>query len=117
MPATAAGTPAWSCSSFPGRITGPGTGDVFISVGRGAEGFLTDARAGRIRDSMLPFLAAEDYGKGVGLAVDLIAQAFAQEFGVHPDRSLRPGWRTVREPPGVQIPSAGFSLWSSFSWS
>ena len=41
-----------------------GTGDVFISVGRGAEGFLTDARAGRIRDAMLPALATEDYEIG-----------------------------------------------------
>jgi uncharacterized protein len=60
----------------------PGTGDVFISVGRGAEGFLTDARAGRIRDAMLPALGAEDYGRGLALGVDLIAQAFAAEFGV-----------------------------------
>lgn len=59
----------------------PGTGDVFISVGRGAEGFLTDARAGRIRDAMLPALGAEDYGKGLAIGVDLIAQAFATEFG------------------------------------
>jgi uncharacterized protein len=56
-----------------------GTGDVFISVGRGAEGFLTDARAGRIRDAMLPALGAEDYGKGLALGVDLIAEAFAAE--------------------------------------
>src|SRR6267143_1195857 len=60
----------------------PGTGDVFISTGRGAEGFLTDARAGRIRDAMVPALATEDYGKGLALGVDLIAQAFATEFGV-----------------------------------
>jgi len=60
----------------------PGTGDVFISVGRGAEGFLTDARAGRIRDAMLPALGTEDYGTGLALGVDLIAQAFAAEFGI-----------------------------------
>ena len=60
----------------------PGTGDVFISMGRGAEGFLTDAGAGRIRDAMLPALGAEDYGKGLALGVDLIAQTFAAEFGV-----------------------------------
>jgi len=60
----------------------PGTGDVFIATGRGAEGFLTDARAGRIRDAMIPFLVREEYGKGVSLGVDLIAQAFAAEFGV-----------------------------------
>jgi uncharacterized protein len=60
----------------------PGTGQVFIATGRGAEGFLTDARAGRIRDAMTPFLAREEYGKGLALGVDLIAQAFAGEFGV-----------------------------------
>ena len=60
----------------------PGSGDVFIATGRGAEGFLTDARSGRIRDAMLPALGAEEYGKGLSLGVDLISQAFAAEFGV-----------------------------------
>jgi uncharacterized protein len=60
----------------------PGTGDIFIATGRGAEGFLTDAAVGRIRDAMLPLLAQEQYGAGLSLAVDLIAQAFGQEFGV-----------------------------------
>jgi len=82
----------------------PGTGDVFIAVGRGAEGFLTDARAGRIRDAMLPSLAAEDYGKGLALGVDLIAQGFAQEFGVTltgPSGAVGP---ELPEQPGGQIP-------------
>src|SRR2546422_10393556 len=30
----------------------PGTGQVFIATGRGAEGFLPDARVGRIRDEI-----------------------------------------------------------------
>src|SRR5947199_6753568 len=60
----------------------PGTGQVFISTGRGVEGFLTDARTGRIRDAMTPYLAREDYGAGLARGVDLIAQAFAQEFAV-----------------------------------
>jgi uncharacterized protein len=59
-----------------------GTGDVFIATGRGAEGFLPDSRVGRIRDAMLPALASEDYGKALALGVDLIARAFAEEFGV-----------------------------------
>src|SRR5881628_3561114 len=58
-----------------------GTGRVFIATGRGAEGFLTDAQAGRIRDAMVPYLAREDYGAGLTLGVQLIAQAFAREFG------------------------------------
>src|SRR3989454_11786295 len=59
----------------------PGTGQVFIATGRGAEGFLTDARVGRIRDAMTPYLAREEYGAGLALGVDLVAQAFAREFG------------------------------------
>jgi len=59
-----------------------GTGQVFIATGRGAEGFLPDARVGRIRDAMIPDLAREEYGKGLSVGVDLIAQAFASEFGV-----------------------------------
>src|SRR5438309_6386493 len=60
----------------------PGTGQLFIATGRGAEGFLTDARIGRIRDAMTPYLAREDYGAGLARGVDLIAGAFAQEFAV-----------------------------------
>jgi uncharacterized protein len=60
----------------------PGTGAVFIATGRGAEGFLPDSRVGRIRDAMLPALADEDYNHALSLGVDLIAQAFASEFGV-----------------------------------
>jgi uncharacterized protein len=60
----------------------PGTGRLFIATGRGAEGFLPDARVGRIRDAMTPYLAREEYGMGLAHGVDLIAQAFAQQFGV-----------------------------------
>ena len=60
----------------------PGTGQIFIATGRGAEGFLTDARVGRIRDAMTPYLAREDYGAALARGVDLVAQAFAQEFGI-----------------------------------
>ena len=59
-----------------------GTGQIFISTGRGAEGFLTDAATGRIRDAMIPYLGREDYAAGLSVGVDLIAQAFAKEFGV-----------------------------------
>src|SRR5256885_826779 len=40
------------------------------------------ARVGRIRDAMTPYLAREDYSAGLAHGVDLIAQAFAQQFGV-----------------------------------
>src|SRR5256885_17231309 len=49
----------------------PGTGQIFIATGRGAEGFLPDARIGRIRDAMTPYLAREEYGPGLAYGVDL----------------------------------------------
>src|SRR6266581_9420881 len=66
----------------PRRNHRPGTGKIFIATGRGAEGFLPDARVGRIRDAKTPDLARGAYGAGLAQGVDLIAQAFAQEFGV-----------------------------------
>jgi uncharacterized protein len=60
----------------------PGTGEVFIATGRGAEGFLNDARVGRIRDAMTPYFGREDYGGGLETGVGLLAQAFADEFHV-----------------------------------
>lgn len=66
----------------PRRDHRPGTGKIFIATGRGAEGFLPDSRTGRIRDAMGPFFAQEDYGTGLARGVDLIAQAFAEEFSV-----------------------------------
>lgn len=60
----------------------PGTGAVFIATGRGAEGFLPDARVGRIRDAMIPHLARESYGAGLATGVALVAAAMADEFGV-----------------------------------
>src|SRR5207244_4929680 len=60
----------------------PGTGSFFIATGKGAEGFLTDAAAGRIRDAVAPELAREDYSGGLVHAVGLVAAAFGREFGV-----------------------------------
>ena len=103
----AAGDPAKNLSVVillvPLKQHRPGTGQVFIATGRGAEGFLPDSRVGRIRDAMLPYLAREAYGQGLSVGVDLVAQAFASEFGVtlgtsppRPSSSPAPAW-----PPGV----------------
>jgi uncharacterized protein len=80
----------------------PGTGHIFIATGRGAEGFLTDARVGRIRDAMTPYLARQDYGAGLAHGVDLIAQAFAQAFGVTLTGAPAPD--TTGEPAPFPIP-------------
>ncbi len=68
----------------------PGTGQIFLATGRGAEGFLTDARVGRIRDAMIPHLVREDYGAGLERGVGLVAQAFAAEFGITLTRQSPP---------------------------
>src|SRR5437660_4398125 len=90
----------------------PGTGQIFIATGRGAEGFLTDARVGRIRDAMTPYLAREEYGAGLAYGVDLIAQAFAQEFGVTLD-AARPGARPVER--DVSFPTRAVLFWLIFA--
>src|SRR2546425_1741179 len=90
----------------------PGTGQIFIATGRGAEGFLADARVGRIRDAMTPYLAREEIGAGLAYGVDLIAQAFAQEFGVTLD-AAPPGARPVER--DVSFPSRAMLFWLIFA--
>src|SRR5438477_1189070 len=87
----------------------PGTGQIFIATGRGAEGFLTDARVGRIRDAMTPDLAREQYGAGLAHGVELIAQAFAHEFGVTLDAAPPPPPRPVV--PEVWVPTVATLFW------
>src|SRR2546428_2014981 len=90
----------------------PGTGQIFIATGRGAEGFLTDARVGRIRDAMTPYPAREEYGAGLAYGVDLVAQAFAQEFGVTLD-AAPPGARPAER--DVWFPSRAVVFWLIFA--
>jgi len=78
-----------------------GTGQIFIATGRGAEGFLTDARVGRIRDAMTPYFATEDYGGGLETGVTLLAQAFADEFRVSLTKAgAPPAAAPLAAPPG-----------------
>ena len=90
----AAGDPAKNAGVVvllvPRRNHRAGTGQIFIATGRGVEGFLTDARVGRIRDAMNPYFAREDYSGGLETGVALLAQAFAKEFGVTLTGAARP---------------------------
>jgi len=81
------------------------TGRIFISTGRGIEGIVTDAIAGRIRDRMLPSLREEKYGEALDLGVRSIASVVAQGFGVT-DSTLVGEDRSIRAPRGT---SRGFS--------
>src|SRR5258708_14658525 len=80
----------------------PGTGDAFIATGRGAEGFLTDARTGRIRDAMLPAFSREDYSGGLETGTGLGVRPLAAEFPVTVTGAPPPP--PAESPPGFPLP-------------
>lgn len=87
-----------------------GTGAVFIATGRGVEGFITDSRAGAIRDAMIPELSAEEYGPALLTGTRLLAVAIGKGLGV-PD-SVIANWRGTEEASGGETTaSPGPSSW------
>lgn len=59
-----------------------GTGKIFIATGRGVEGMITDAMAGRVRELMRPDLSREAYGPAVVTGVNSLAALIARGYGV-----------------------------------
>jgi uncharacterized protein len=72
----------------PKETSRSGRGHCRIEVGRGAEGFITDANAGDICREATPAFRGRDYGGGLELVVTLVAQEFAEEFGFSEDTAL-----------------------------
>ena len=65
----------------PGDHPGDGKADVAIATGSGAEGFVTDAMAGRIRDAIgQRSVETGSYAQGLLLGTQVLAAAYAQEF-------------------------------------
>ncbi|HEX2778292.1 MAG TPA: TPM domain-containing protein, partial [Gemmatimonadaceae bacterium] len=64
----------------PKETSSDGYGHVFIATGYGAEGFITDAIAGRIRDEARPLLVERSYDAALVLMTTRVAERFAQEF-------------------------------------
>lgn len=56
-------------------------GALFIATGQGAEGLVTDLRAGQIADQMLPALDEGDYGNAVDVGTELLTDELAQALG------------------------------------
>ena len=82
----------------------PGSGHIRIEVGRGLEGFVTDAMSGRIRDNVMgPLLAREEYGPGLLAGVEALASVIARGFGVTDSTLTR--WQPLR--PAVAAGAAG----------
>jgi uncharacterized protein len=66
----------------PGDRPGDGKARLAIATGSGAEGFLTDALSGRIRDAIgQQAVSAGSYAAGLVTGVRLLGQAYAGEFG------------------------------------
>jgi uncharacterized protein len=57
-------------------------GEIYLSTGRGIEGIITDATAGRITDLMLPDLRDGSYGPALLLGTRAIGSIVAKGFGV-----------------------------------
>ena len=84
--------------------TGGQRGRLYIATGRGVEGFVTDAIAGRVRDLMTPQLAGGEYGPGLRIGVDALAGIIARGFGVT-DTMLTGGDRAIyRDSRAPKIP-------------
>jgi len=72
----------------PKETSSDGQGRCRVEVGQGAEGFITDATAGEMCREAIPAFRARDYGAGVQLITQRVAQKFAQEFNVALDSSV-----------------------------
>lgn len=65
----------------PGDRPGDGKAQLAIATGRGAEGFVTDAAAGRIRDAIgQASVENGSYAAGLVAGVWLLGEAYAREF-------------------------------------
>jgi uncharacterized protein len=71
----------------PKELAPSGRGECWITTGLGAEGTLTDARAGHIcRDAVIPALRRRDHAAAIEAGVDEIGQAFAEAVEASADR-------------------------------
>lgn len=57
-------------------------GEIYVATGRGIEGILTDAVAGRITDLMLPELRQANWGPALLLGTRAVAATVAKGYGV-----------------------------------
>ena len=66
----------------PGGRPGDGKAQLAVGTGTGAEGFITDDLAGRIRDAIgRQAVTTGSYAAGLVTGVQLLAAAYAQQFG------------------------------------
>jgi uncharacterized protein len=66
----------------PKRADTPNSGKIYISVGQGLEGVITDAESGRVSDLMLPQLREGQYGPALLTGVQSLVSTIARAYGV-----------------------------------
>ncbi len=81
----------------PRRDNDPNSGHIFIATGRGIEGIVPDAVAGRIRDRMVPALRQGDYGAGLLTGVEALSERITAGLsGARPtEEARRATWRRL----------------------
>jgi uncharacterized protein len=72
----------------PKETSSDGRGACRVETGQGAEGFITDATAGEICREATPAFQQRDYGAGLELVTQRVAQRYAGEFGFALDSTL-----------------------------
>jgi len=88
----------------PKESSSDGHGHCWISTGKGAEGFITDADAGDICREATPFFQRRDYGGGITLITYRVAERFAREFGFTLDTAINAPQAVSEAPVGRGIP-------------
>jgi uncharacterized protein len=76
------------------------SGKVYVAVGQGLEGIVTDAEAGRVSDLMLPELQEGKYGPGLLTGTRTLVARIAQAYGIT-DSTLA---TAPPVPPAVSVP-------------
>jgi uncharacterized protein len=66
----------------PRRQGEPNSGKIYVAVGQGLEGVITDAEAGQVSDLMLPELSRGEYGPGLLTGVQALTGRIARAYGV-----------------------------------
>src|SRR5919108_2128104 len=93
----------------PKETNSDGRGRCRIEVGRGAEGFITDADGGELCRSATPAFQRRDYSEGALFLTTGVAAEFAREFGIPLDSIVgselaRDVDRTPEPPSRVRVP-------------
>ncbi len=85
----------------PKETSSDGSGQISIQTGQGAEGFVTDAAAGRIRREGTEYFRRGDYSSGLLVITVRLAERYAAQFGFPLDSTASVPEAAPRQPEGI----------------